>query len=227
MPVVPNNDDYYAQVPVTSGAEDTSTKTGALKLKIKAKKPAELTDAPIPSNTPAPIPDKNTEEKKSVFKPTISFEAAPKIETPVRAATPAPAAAPAFRPSPRSTTHTPSKSGSHPDEFYSSTPRPAAVTPPAGEQKRSGFPFDPNKNFKVRTAQTPRISFAPAPVRAPAAPAASATKTPTGTPGSPNKLQAYAKSHQDAPKRGRNTVGPKGVPDYTKPKKGFKTVSAA
>jgi hypothetical protein len=223
MPVVPNNDDYYAQVPVTSGAEDAATKTGALKLKIKAKKPADLIDTPVSSQSPAPTPDKNTEEKKSVFKPTISFEAAPKIETPVRIATPAPAVAPAFRPSPRSNVHAPSKSGSHPDEFYSSTPRPAVVAPPVGEQKRSGFPFDPNKNFKVRTAQTPRISFAPAPVKAPAPPVA---KTSTGTPGSPNKLQAYAKSHQDAPKRGRNTVGPKGTPDYTKPKKGFKTVSA-
>ena len=215
MPVVPNNDDYYAQVPVTSGAEDAATKTGALKLKIKAKKPAETPDTPMPSTAPALTLEKNIEDKKSTFKPTISFEAAPKIEAPVRTA------APAFRSSPRTQAHSAPKVGAHPDEFYSSAPRPAAATAPVGEQKRSGFPFDPNKNFKVRTAQTPRISFAPAPVRAPATPAA---KTATGTPGSPNKLQAYAKSHQDAPKRGRNTGGPKGTPDYTKPKKGFKTV---
>jgi hypothetical protein len=219
MPVVPNNDDYYAQVPATNGNEDSAAKTGALKLKIKAKKVVEASDTVAPVVSSVSTPEKILEDKKPAFKPTISFEAAPKIEIPVRPATPA-----AFKPNTRTDTRSSSKSGAHPDEFYSSAPR----TPSAprasgsGEQKRSGFPFDPNKNFKVRTAQSPRISFAPAPTRSAAAPAPATAPNP----GAPNKLQAYAKSHQDAPKRGRNAGGPKGTPDYTKPKKGFKTVGA-
>ena len=122
MSVVPNNDDYYAQVPVTNGTEDTSNKTGALKLKIKAKKTVDSPDVSISSIASAPSLEKSIEDKKSVFKPTISFEAAPKIEVPVRAPTPA------FKPNFRNNVTPTPRVGAHPDEFYSKTSRPAANT---------------------------------------------------------------------------------------------------
>ena len=120
MSVVPNNDDYYAQVPVISGTEDASSKTGALKLKIKEKKTLDTSDVSISSTAPALSLEKSLEDKKSAFKPTISFEAAPKIEAPVRAPTPA------FKPSSRTNASPAPKVGAHPDEFYSKTPRPVA-----------------------------------------------------------------------------------------------------
>ncbi len=126
------------------------------------------------------------EEKKS-FVPTISFEAAPKI-------VPRPT-------TPQTSVPRPTSRNAHPDDAYARSPR--SVSTSAPEAKRTGFALDAGKNFKVRSPQAPRISFAPAPTRAPA--------PVTGVPpaaGSPNKLQAYAKTHQDAPKRGRN-AGPK------------------
>lgn len=92
-------------------------------------------------------------KKKASFTPTITFEAAPtvqpvKIEAkPVRVVS---AEAPVAKVS-----HEP------------------VSTSNQSSSKPTGFVYDPNKNFKVKKPQTPRISFEPAPKIAP--PPASST----------------------------------------------------
>jgi hypothetical protein len=186
-----NIDDYYAQVPPSPTGEGAETKTGGLKLKIKAKKVVETLSGQNLTSTSNQNSDVS-EKKTPAFVPAITFEKAP-------SATP---------PSP---THTEkgefAKKSKTPQvtqavqESVSATTRPSdADTSP---QKSAGFRFDTNRNFKVRKPQTPRISFAPGHKIAPA-PKPSDSQNPQGTstaPASPNRLQAYAKTHQNAPKR--------------------------
>ncbi len=204
-----NFDDYYAQVNTPSASNEGDAKTNGLKLKIKAKKPIDsasrspedLAHSPSIVNEGASAVEnfEKVAKKPTTFTPTITFEAAPKI-------TPKIVAKPIQTPS---------------------TPRVApvaaapSITKPE-EPKRAGFVFDTNRNFKVRKPQPPRITFEPAPKVMPPAVKPAGTAAPAS---GPNKLQAYAKTHQDAPKRGRNSLPAKkiGGADFTKPKKGFKS----
>ncbi len=187
-----NIDDYYAQVPPSSVGEGADTKVGGQKLKIKVKKASDH----VSSDTPPVVAIQNsesTDKKPSSFVPTITFEKAPVImpKPPVRIITR----------SGESKVHVPQKP-------FVSKDRPAENQPtPNVPQKPTGLRFDTNRNFKVRKPQTPRISFEPAPkiVIAPkptVSPKTGGTPASTAnTPGSPNRLQAYAKTHQNAPKR--------------------------
>jgi translation initiation factor IF-2 len=211
-----NIDDYYAQVPPSPVGEGADTKVGGPKLKIKAKKVSD--HAPIETPPVVASPGVEIGEKKpQVFVPTITFEKAPAI-----------APKPPVRIIPQSVEKRP-ESPKKPTAPVQRPPKGALA--PNVPQQATGLRFDTSRNFKVRKPQIPRISFEPAPkiVIAPKPPVQQNTggKPPVpGTPGSPNRLQAYAKTHQNAPKRGRNSLPNKkpGTPTpYEKPKKGFKT----
>jgi len=210
-----NFDDYYAQVPSPTPGEGGDAKAGGVKLKIKAKKVSDS----VSSESPAVSATPETSEKKApAFTPTITFESAP-------AAPKAPAVRAEVEKKP---------------EPVSPKPAPARVAPaaptlaPNVPSAPTGFRFDTNRNFKVKKPQAPRISFEPAPKIVVPAPRP-ADQKPSGTApatDSPNRLQAYAKTHQNAPKRGRNSLPNKkpggGLPGapagaYEKNKKGFKS----
>lgn len=213
-----NIDDYYAQVPPSSAGEGVDIKTGGLKLKIKAKKVIETVSGETSHDTPAQSPE-TTEKKPQAFVPAISFEKAP-----------AAAPKPPVQTEPRSLEkrmQSPQKP-LVPRERPAPAPAAVASNHDNAPQKPTGLRFDTNRNFKVRKPQAPRISFAPAP-KIVIAPRPVDTPKPAGAPaapGSPNRLQAYAKTHQNAPKRGRNSLPNKkpggSVTTYEKPKKGFK-----
>lgn len=186
-----NIDDYYAQVPPSPTGEGAETKTGGLKLKIKAKKVAETLSDQNLTSTSNLNPD-TSEKKTPAFVPAITFEKAPSV--------------PPLSPT-RTEKEEFTKKSKTPQvtqavkESVSATTRPSDAD--ASPQKSAGFRFDTNRNFKVRKPQAPRISFAPAHKTAPA-PKPSDSQKPHGTPTaptSPNRLQAYAKTHQNAPKR--------------------------
>ena len=183
-----NFDDYYAQVSSPS-QEHGDSKTSGSKLKIKAKKPVEA-GTPAESVEVAPVSPVTEKKVVQTFVPTITFEAAPKIVV-----VPKVVAAPVKKIFP-----------SAPKEYIA--PKREVVQEAPAKPKPAGFIYDANKNFKVRKPQTPRISFEPAPKMVvapqPANTGSSDAKAPTGT--SPNKLQVYAKTHQNAPKRGRNSL---------------------
>lgn len=220
-----NIDDYYAQVPLSPAEAGGDAKTGGLKLKIKAKKISDTVSSETPVSNTAPDV---LEKKPQAFVPTITFEKpAPIIaKPPVRFDRPTEKKA-----------YVPQK----PSNPRPVAPKPAPQNPVNSNEAPVPAPalvrFDTNRNFKVRKPQTPRISFAPAPkiVVTPAANTESKPGAPTGTSatGAPNRLQAYAKTHQNAPKRGRNSLpnkkpgsGPgSATTTYEKPKKGFKTSS--
>lgn len=181
-----NFDDYYKQVPQQS-SEQGDNKAGGLKLKIKAKKATDTVSPVSVAPTPEVVESDGGQDvkKKASFTPTITFEAAPAIQPikveakPVRTVSADEGTArPAREPA----------SNTHP-----SSPKPA------------GFTYDPNKNFKVKKPQMPRISFEPAP-KISVPPAQAAGGTVERTESGPNRLQAYAKTHQNAPKRGRNSL---------------------
>lgn len=187
-----NIDDYYAQVPPSPAGEGTETKTGGLKLKIKAKKVFETLSNQELTTASSQNPD-TIEKKVSAFVPAITFEKAPSV---------APSSV-----NTSSAKEVLAKKGRTPlapepaKESVSTTTNPSTLDSSA--QKPAGFRFDTNRNFKVRKPQAPRISFAPAPKVA-STPKSSDSQnlaTTPSAPTSPNRLQAYAKTHQNAPKR--------------------------
>ncbi len=168
-----NFDDYYAQVNTPSTQTEGDLKTEGPKLKIKAKK---TSDAPKERESTAPADTTPADSAEKVTKKPVTF-------TPTITFEAAPKIVPRPTPAPRP---------------VAAAPSPVEATPKTEEVKRTGFVFDTNKNFKVRKPQTPRISFEPAPKFAPAPVSAPKVDSPVS---GPNKLQAYAKTHQDAPKR--------------------------
>ncbi len=195
-------DDYYSSVPLASSDTEGEKKTG-LKIKIKAKRPSD--DAVSVSETPPEGTVAPAEIKKisPSFKPLISFEAAPKVVAP------------------------PVKLFVRPEIVQK--PRTPSGPPANVPIARPSFSLDTSKNYKVRKPTTPRISFEPAPVRVPARVPVPGASSTTAAPAKPqvNRLQAYAKTHQDAPRRGRTSLPnkkPGGAPDFSKNKKGVRVL---
>ena len=142
-----NVDDYYAHIPAAKQEEDASKKS-ALKLKIKAKKPAGEGESPVvqasvpeTSATPEPV------AKPVVRKPAaISFEPAPvvAVREPVKESAPA-KEAPAV----------PVREAARPE-------RPSSVMKPASAplgQRLSGSSYVSSPDRPKRPPMVPRISF--------------------------------------------------------------------
>lgn len=142
-----NVDDYYAHIPAAKQEEDASKKS-ALKLKIKAKKPAGEGESPAvqpsaPEVSAAPEPV----AKPVVRKPAaISFEPAPvvAVREPSKETPPAREEAPA------------------PARESAKTERPSSVMKPASAplgQRLSGSSYVSSPDRPKRPPMVPRISF--------------------------------------------------------------------
>lgn len=183
-----NYDDYYSNVPKQPAGSEEEKKSG-LKIKLKAKKVETEETAPA-DTAPAPSVSKEEETKKpDNFRPVISFEAAPKIE-------------------PLKKFDKPYVDSSRKNDRPQ---RPAAAPAPAQEKRPQNpnyvNPFLQKRQDDRPRKQAPRISFEAAPV---------IEQKPAQAPGAPsaNKLESYAKSHQNAPKRGRNSL-PHKKPEFS------------